>query len=238
MNIAYWHYRTGETTLKLELYPLTSGAIANGAGGDAFSEPSAGTRPGYYEATVSQSLTGLHIARILKGSAVIGLTIVEMAATGTIVLGSGLPVSLSSSTLAQLTGTLTINHSVPALVNNALDAPLIRGDCYLAEHDRALTFSRADFPDLVGDESVTLTARMTNSQTPYDPPTITLSGSVSVASGTKVVSFDITSAESAAWEIGTYEFDVEIEVASGKLITFVGPEAELRVIEDITVPEA
>ena len=239
MNIAYWHFRTGES-LTLKLYPLTSGGVANGVTGDALAEPDAVNRPGYYVATVTESLTGLYMARILRADAVVAMGLLNLEGTGTYILGNGLnslaglPVTLSSAGLAQLAASATITLSVPTLQNGHLSLSLIRGDSYLAEHGRAIEFSRETFPDLDGEEEVTLTARMLDAPDSEEPPTFTLSGSIVVAEGVKVVRFEPTSAQSSAWTPGRYEFDVEIEFADGNTATFVGPNATLRVLADVT----
>ena len=239
MTIAYWHFQAGDT-LTLELYPLLSGGIANGAEGDAFTEPD-GTRPGWYVATVAEDLTGLHLAKVLLDDVVLDMAIVDVTPTGTFLFGDprnvldGLPVTFASAGLAQLSGTKAINVTVPALVGNQLSAPLVRGDCYLHSHGRSIQFSREDFPDLAGDETVTLTAKMLDAPDPDDPPTITLTGSIAVAEGTKVIRFEPTSTQTASWTPGRYEFDVQVAFDGDNSATFVGPNCRLRVLGDLSL---
>ena len=107
MNIAYWHFNTGDT-LKLELYPLTAGAIANGEGGDDFAETDAVNRPGYYVAEVTEPLSGLHHAKVMLGGFEIASAFVQLGEASLIVLGnglnslSGLPVQLDPTGVSQV----------------------------------------------------------------------------------------------------------------------------------------
>lgn len=143
--------------------------------------------------------------------------------------------SLSSAALAQLAGTRTINLSSPAIVGGK--RTLIRGDSYLAEHDRAIQFSRSDFPDLPGDG---YTVKLTAKHEDGESPDIDLTGEIVVATGMKVVSFDVDSSDSADWIPGVYRYDVQIEFPDGNVATFAGPIAPdekpltLRVIEGVT----
>jgi len=150
-------------------------------------------------------------------------------------VGEGVAVaSFHGSSLSQLAGTRIINVSVPTLSGQQLSAPLIRGDTYSAAIGSALEFSRSDFPDLPADATATLTARKTEGES---PASFTVSGtesSIPVRTGAKVVRFEPTAVQTALWEPGKYEFDVQITWPDGRVRTFVGPNVFLNVLADVT----
>lgn len=65
-------------TLTVQLYPLDSDTIANGADGDSLVE--ATNRKGLYRATVAEAITGWHTAHVMLGSTPIGGGWVYLAA--------------------------------------------------------------------------------------------------------------------------------------------------------------
>lgn len=237
--IGYWHVASGIAGLSLQIYGSHPGGIVNGAGGDALAEPNAVTRPAYYQASVAETIaSGVYRARILKAGIVQYDGKVRISGTGTYDIDDGTEgttssqevTSFSEEALAQLASQGPITITVPTLAGNHLSAPLVRGDSYLDDHERAIVFSRSDFPDLQGTEIVRLTARNVRDAS----NTFSITGSIAVASGTKVLKFEPTSAQTAGWTPGKYEFDVEVEFADGNVATFVGPDVYLRVLNDVT----
>ncbi|WP_437205738.1 hypothetical protein [Planctomicrobium sp. SH664] len=234
-SIGFWHFRTGEE-LTLELYPVTGGGIANGVGGAALTEPDPTASPGFYQAEVEETLHGNYHVRVRLNAQPIYAGLVYLTTEVGMAVIDAAPVppmtvsAFESSALTQLAARRNITIAVPTLAGQSLSAPLIQGDSYLAEHGRAIEFSRSDFPDLSGDEQVTLTASS------VDTPavTFTLEGSIAVATGAKVLRFEPTSIQTRLYPAGRYEFDVEVEFADGNRATFVGPNVFLRVLADVT----
>ncbi|SFH85751.1 hypothetical protein [Planctomicrobium piriforme] len=232
-TIGFWHYRSGDA-LTIELYPLTGGAILNTVGGDSLVEQDAVTTPGYYSAELELD-QGRYRARIFRTSGLVydGVVVVTETDVAVVQLATTNPVqveSLSNAALAQLTGGRSVTVTVPTLCERELSQPLIRGDSYLAAHNRALDFARSDFPDLGDDCVVTLTARHTG-----EPDVqFQVIGSVVTGTGTKVVRCEITSEQSRTFVPGKYEFDIEVLFPDGNAATFVGPGVWLRVLADLT----
>jgi len=217
--------------------------------GDSFTE-SAGLR---YSAAVEENLSGWYIAQVFEsGGDLLYTGSVKVASdngsyliddpqatiasidVGDITVSDVEVASFSSSALTQLAGTRVINVSVPTLNGGQLSAPLIRGDTYSAALDSALEFSRNDFPDLPEGTTAQLTARKCEG---VEPTSFTISGteaSIPVRSGTKVVRFEPTGSQTALWEPGKYEFDVQVTWPDGRKRTFVGPNVYLRVLADVT----
>lgn len=225
--------------LTLELYPLAGGAIVNGAGGDAFTQPDAETQPYFYTAAVTHSLSGWHWAMVKRGTPVILQELVRLDG-GDLVLGEYLahldvPVSqVSEGILPALTAALAqlvpnpaaVVVSMPGVVNGRLNYPLIVGDSYLAAHGRALTFSSSAWPDLTG-AAVQLLARKPGKGT---QPTITITGSVATPSGPAVVRFEPTAADTAQYVPGQYRFGVKATLSDGTVATLIDPETLLDVV--------
>lgn len=239
MVILYWHFRAGDE-LAIQLWPIEGGALVAAEDLDEREDV-----PTLYESVVDDLDVGSYLARILRDGRLLYLGSVTITAGGSgtyliddprvIVVGGQTSVSsFSAAALAQLAARRSITVAVPALVGRSLSHPLVRGDSYLAVHDRAITFARADFPDLSGDEAVTLTARKIDGD---EAATIVLAGSVAVATGTKVVAIEATSEESRDWQPGAYRFDVEVSLDAENVATFVGPDAHLIVLDDVTIPD-
>lgn len=239
MLILYWHIRALEE-LAIELWPIEGGALVA-----AEDLTEAEEVPTLYTAEIADLAAGSYLARILRDGRLLYLGSVTITAAGSgpyvvddprvIVVGGQTSVSsFSAEALAQLAARRSITVAVPALVGRHLSHPLVRGDSYLAVHDRAITFARADFPDLAGDEDVTLTARKIDGD---EAATIVLTGSVTVTTATKVVSIEATSEESRAWQPGAYRFDVQVSLDAENVATFVGPDAHLIVLDDVTIPD-
>lgn len=76
---------SGTANMKVELYPGTSDAIANGTGGDALIED--GNNKGLFTATVSQDLSGDHHGRVLLSSGIIIATFRVHIGGSTIAIG-------------------------------------------------------------------------------------------------------------------------------------------------------
>lgn len=136
----------------------------------------------------------------------------------------------TAAALAQLAGTRVINLSIPTLGGNQLSAPIIRGDSYSADQDRQIAFSRADFPDIPDGSTVTLMARQLQGSSGFS-----WEGSIETSSGTKVVQFAPTAAETADLVKGRYEFEVRVSFPTGDVASFVGPRAYLEVWDDVSV---
>lgn len=231
-DIGFWHHSSGITGLSVAIYGLSSGGIVNGAGGDALAEAQASTRPRFYSASMTEAASGIYKALVLQGGVVVYDGLVRLQAGQMCVIDAGTETRVAEllpDALAQLTDATPVSITWPTLLDQHLSTPLVRGDCYLHAHGRALTFSRSDFPDLTGLEQVTLTARNLS-----DPSlTFSLTGEVAVTTGVKVLRIEATSAQTLEWSPGKYEFDVEVRFPDDNAATFVGPNVFLRVLEDV-----
>jgi hypothetical protein len=138
-----------------------------------------------------------------------------------------LTLGLSTASLQQLLALKQIRVSVPTLIGNELNQPLVQGDNYSAALGSAIEFSRTDFPDIPSESTCRLIAQERDCPA---PSSFVIDGTVAVASETKVLRFEATSAESMLWKPGRYEFQVDVTFPTGEVRSFVGPNAQLRVL--------
>lgn len=233
-RIGFQHHSAGVSGLSVVVSPLAGGQPLNASGFSLTAESEAGFNPRFYQ-TADLGVTipaSVYRAEVLKGGAVLYTGLVRVRAAGVSVIDDETVQSLASlttSALAQLTLQGPISVSLPTLDGQQLSVPLVRGDSYLAEHGRSIEFARADFPDLSGTESVTLSARHLEDAGIQ----FSLTGVIATASGIKVLRFATTSSQSSLWTPGKYEFDVQVEFGDGNVATFVGPNVFLRVIADV-----
>ncbi len=232
-RIGFWHLQSGDA-LTIHLFLWSGGSPVTPEEGVEAEEVNAESTPGYYEASVDDLPIGNYRARVFREAVLVfdGALAISDLETVT-VIGITVPVpppsivsAFSTTALSQLLPYRSIGVAVPAISGDLLTPPLIQGDSYLADHGRAITFSRADFPEIPSGSHVRLLARQLD-----DPLSrIELEGDVSVTTGIKVVRFEVTSAESALWKAGQYAFHVEVEFPDGNSATFIGPDTRLRVV--------
>lgn len=96
---------------------------------------------------------------------------------------------------------------------------LIQGDAYRDDLGNALDFSREDFPDLDGAETVHFSAQLL--PTAQHSETIQLTGSIVETTGVKVLRFEVSSEQSIEWTPGNYEARVLVTFPNGNTRTFL-----------------
>ncbi|WP_437185804.1 hypothetical protein SH668x_002922 [Planctomicrobium sp. SH668] len=233
-SIGFWHF-TSDDPLNLSLHPVQGGPLQIEATVELIEENSESV-PGYYSATLATSIQGPLRARVLRDDVLIYDGFLSPTGTAnSFIITSEFPRNLevssfSPAALGQLASQRILTVSAPMMIGKTLSTPLIRGDSYLAEHGRALEFSRSDFPDLPADSQVRLSAKN------VDQPGVSFQLAGTILSGieTKVVRFQPTSAQSATWIPGKYRFDIQVTFPDGNSATFEGPNSFLHVIPDVT----
>jgi hypothetical protein len=220
-------------TLTLQLYPLSSGTIAN-TGGDALTE----TTNGHFEATVAETLTGVYSAEVLNGSAVVYEGFVNMTYDPAYIddptqLGPALDdieatiTSFSAAALQQL-------QAAPIVVTQPLGpnaaVTITRGMDYNEDDNRAIvwTDSAAAWPVLT---SATITVYVWGKSSQGRPLKV-FSGSVKTATGgTKQVQLELTAAQTTGMAAGDWVYGVKAVLASGTTIDLIRPVHQWKVLD-------
>lgn len=115
MATVRWHLdELSGSTLTLRLYPLTSGSIANGVGGDAMTE----SGDGLFSATVAESLSGWHAAYADRSGVPVAKGWVNMDSATPVVVET---IAAASSEGASGSGSVLYTHEVVDDDSNPLD---------------------------------------------------------------------------------------------------------------------
>ncbi|WP_437193540.1 hypothetical protein [Planctomicrobium sp. SH527] len=241
-TIVFYHDRSGELlTLRLS---NAAGDLVNGSEPDELIEVDAEEKPLRYEAVVSEAIAGWFTVQIsdargllytgrVNVSADEGIYLVDdpamtVADLGDIVVDNVTVTQFSTSALAQLAGR-TIVVSYTALIDNQLQPPIVRGDTYSAAVGNPIDLSNSDWPDLPDGTTIQLQAKQQRTGVGF-----AIDGSVVVATGAKVIRFQMTSEQTTTFKAGTYTFGIVATIPNAKPVHLVLPEATLRVLNGIS----
>jgi hypothetical protein len=221
-------------SLTLQLYPLGSGVLAN-TGGDVCTE----TANGNFNATVGESLTGVHHATYVLTST--GAVLYEGLANM-----SEDPAYVDSTT--QLIEDLDVDISITSFSSAALQqlqaAPIVitqplgpgaavsitRGMDYNEDDNRAIvwTDSAVEWPVLT---AATITIYVWGKSAQGRPLKV-FAGSVKTATGdTKQVQLELTDSQTSGMAAGDWVYGVKATLSSGSIIDLIKPVHQWKVVD-------
>lgn len=241
-TIVFYHDRSAELlTLRLS---NAAGVMVNGTTPDELTESDPTDQPLRYTALISEQLEGWLTVQIFDSAGLLytgrvkvadddGIYLIDdpaasVADIGEITVSDVTVAHFSSSALAQLAGR-TIVVSYTALIDNQLRPPIVRGDTYSAAVGNPIDLSNSDWPDLPDGTTIQLQAKQQRTGIGFQ-----IDGSVVVATGAKVIRFQMTSEQTATFKAGTYTFGIVATIPNAKPVHLVLPEATLRVLNGIS----
>lgn len=249
--IGFWH-RLPNETLTLELYPFDGGdqvasdELMSAEGSRFYSvelEVPEGRYVGYVIDDESQPVYR-GIVDIVDGeTSLLGVirvpecnteeleqAIADLSVQVTSELG-GITGDIVNQVSSRLASTKQIVFAVPALAGSELNTALVQGSSYL--DDRALTLTNQSIESVPDETTVEL--RAWGSGPNSTARAFSIAGEI-VSQNPVSIAFEITSEQSAEWQPGRYEWQVDLVLPDGNTIPFLGPKIFLEVAK--AVPHA